>query len=130
MLSSMLQHLHLDSMPSLTGAAPRFCEREVPKLRTDTILAIVGTGVLEYVPLQKCKKYVIFKGNLHDSVHSFCLRCPYKNRCPISAKNRGVRPPLNPPLHSAIKGSSRALCHECETFLKLNFFQLMDRHHS
>ena len=53
-------------------------------------------------PLISGEKIVIFKVNLHDLVHSFCMGHPQKVRRPISAKNRGgpcrVRHPLNPPL--------------------------------
>ena len=41
------------------------------------------------MPPQKRRKIVIFKVNLHDLVHTFCLRRPHKVRRSISAKNRG-----------------------------------------
>ena len=51
------------------------------------------------VPPQKRRNIAIFKVNLHDLVHSFCLGHPHKVRCHISAKNKGgMCPPLNLPL--------------------------------
>ena len=81
-----------------------FLKEGGPKLRTDRTLAPVGTGVSEGdVAPQKWRKIVIFKVNLHDLVHSFCLGREHKVPAPISAKNRGGAPPLNPPLPSAVE---------------------------
>ena len=45
----------------------------------------------EDVPPQKWRKNVIFEVNSYDLVHSFCLRCLYKLRLPLSIKMRGER---------------------------------------
>ena len=101
-------------LPKYQGRIQDFLKEGAPKLRTiqnfDTQLW--GQGVSEGdVPPQKQRKIVIFKVNLHDLVHSFCLGYPHKVRCPISAKNkRGHRPgaqpcapPLNLPLSTCIR---------------------------
>ena len=77
------------------GADPWFFKRAGAQIKDwQNFGAYGGKGCLRgRCALQKQIKIVIFKVRLHDSVHSFCLGCPHKIRHPISAKNRGVRPP-------------------------------------
>ena len=78
------------------GADPGFFKRGGAQLRTDRTSTSEGD-----VPPQKRRKFVIFKANLHNLVHSFCLRLPHKVRHPISAKNRGGTCQVRPPSKSA-----------------------------
>ena len=82
----------------LQGRIQDFLKGGAPKLRTDRTSVPVRTGVVwgGMCPLRSGEKFVIFKVNSHDLVHSVCLGCPHKVRRPISAKNRGGRAPGAP----------------------------------
>ena len=82
---------HAGTVGDLRGQIQDFLKEGAPKLRTDRTSVHVWNRVSEWdVLTQKWRKIIIFKVNLHDLVHSFCLGCPHKVRRPISARNRGV----------------------------------------
>ena len=73
------------------GAGPGFFKRGCAKIKDRQIIGACGDREClrgDVLP-QKRRKIVIFKVNLHDLVHSFCLGCPHKVKRTISAK-RGL----------------------------------------
>ena len=92
-----------------SGADPGFLKRGGTQIKDWQNFGTCGDrGCLRGMcPPQKWRKTVIFKINLHDLVHSFCLRCSHKVRRPISAKNRRACAPPAPPSKSAPGDSYR-----------------------